>query len=949
MGGGASCDAGAPRDEVIVDGDAGILERAGAELLERPAPARELRRLIDGGGLCAVVAPSGSGKSTFVASAVAALRAEGAFDVVRCALAGDGAKVLVVLDALNELDGEAARALGWIPAGGPATILATCIEGGANGGDARVVETLRALRRADVAGRTLALPPLDAGEQAAPRARRVDGGAAEARGQGGPVEPALPPARRLRRGRLARTVAGAYDALLAALPDDAAAKLLLCSIWVSGGALFPAELVDVVGEKPAKALAAALRGAALREAAPVVRFVHQQARDAVERRWLGKKGAKRDAHAVLFRYFAALRRRRRGRAGPLAAAAHAVGAGDAAAAKRYLCAVAYGERKCAAGLAGDLARDYEARALPKERVRDFAETARANARPGPGPLGRGPLGAAGAERATHVRAFSPREHHLLSVARRGDGGSDAFLFDVDTAEKLAAYDVPEGFVCDARWAPDGERFALALGAASVVFAGDGSSNARLATVDGGAAAVCFSADGASLLAARGTALAACPIGASAAPSAFAAAHDEKINAVDAVEACVATAGDDGRVALYDATTGTVARVVAAHGDAAKVVRLFRFQDELWALSGSEDRTARLICAKTGASHALRGHSAAVSAVAPGGFARRRATTARGAWDLRLVQTQDAIPGSDRAISGVVCRPDGSLVVADVGGVVRAFDATGEAVLWTAPKLESGGHDAITSLALDADGARVACGAYRRLHVLDATTGASLAALPFGDWVNACAWGAKDLVIFAGDAAAVVVMDLAGPAPAVLTTLDHDRAAKTDSVLAVATAADVVATGDNDCRVRVWTGLDSATHVASEDLGGWVTSLALSPNGSDVLAATFGRDAAPPPLAREGRLEMMARRPGLAHRLGSSRSSRSSRRPRGSPDGVGGQGAVHADTATLAVGDEAGRLYVLDLDVDGHFTAPRPTCAGAAVDDAAEGKRAREWNRPGPAL
>ena len=568
-------------------------------------------------------------------------------------------------------------------------------------------------------------------------------------------------------------------------------------------------------------------------------------------------------------------------------------------------------------------------------------------------------------------AFSPsREHHLLSVARRGDGGSDAFLFDVDTAEKLAAYDVPEGFVCDARWAPDGERFALALGAASVVFAGDGSSNARLATVDGGAAAVCFSADGASLLAARGTALAAFAIGAPAAPSTFAAAHDEKINAVDAVEACVATAGDDGRVALYDATTRTLTRVVAAHGDVAKVVRLFRFQDELWALSGSEDRTARLICAKTGASHALRGHSAAVSAVAP--FGGRCATagddgTCR-VWDLRLVQTQDAIPGSDRAISGVVCRPDGSLVVADVGGVVRAFDAKGETVLWTAPKLESGGHDAITSLALDADGARVACGAYRRLHVLDATTGASLAALPFCDWVNACAWGAKDLVIFAGDAAAVVVMDLAGPAPAVLTTLDHARAAKTDSVLAVATAADVVATGDNDCRVRVWTGLDSATHVASEDLGGWVTSLALSPNGSDVLAATFGRDAALHLLSRrEGRLEMMAR-----GALGSPiawcavlagdlfvtaseskllhawrpRPNRALNRGRpkellevvalfpaaarfGSPDGVGGQGAVHADTATLAVGDEAGRLYVLDLDVDGHFKTVSPPSPGGS--------------------
>jgi hypothetical protein len=169
-------------------------------------------------------------------------------------------------------------------------------------------------------------------------------------------------------------------------------------------------------------------------------------------------------------------------------------------------------------------------------------------------------------------------------------------------------------------------------------------------------------------------------------------------------------------------------------------------------------------------------------------------------------------------------------------------------------------------------------------------------------------------------------------------------------------------------VRVWTGLDSATHVASEDLGGWVTSLALSPNGSDVLAATFGRDAALHLLARrEGRLEMMAR-----GALGSPiawcavlagdlfvtaseskllhawrpRPNRALNRGRpkellevvalfpaaarfGSPDGVGGQGAVHADTATLAVGDEAGRLYVLDLDVDGHFKTVSPPSPGGS--------------------
>ncbi|KAH8045337.1 hypothetical protein JL721_12634 [Aureococcus anophagefferens] len=728
MGGGASCDAGAPRDDVIVDGDAGILERAGAQLIERPAPARELRRLIDGGGLCAVVAPSGSGKSTFVASAVAALRAEAPST---CSSSSRAQRARRRGGARPRLDPR--RRAGDDPG--------DVHRGGANGDDARV-ETLRALGRASRRRPGARAAALDAGEQAALLA--LGGSTAALRKLEGKADRSGPLYLRLVgyvAGDWPGTVAGAYDALLAALPDDAAAKLLLCSIWVSGGALFPAELV-----------------------------------------------------------LSRLRRRARRR-------------GDAAAAKRYLCAVAYGERKCAAGLAGDLARDYEAaaRAFPKERAfRDFAATERANARPGPGPLGRGPLGAAGAERATHVRgarrrarrrrplplaerrqaaaalrrdvreprvrllgrvrvperarvacggsdrrvhvldgdgngallaghgdgvslvAFSPsREHHLLSVARRGDGGSDAFLFDVDTAEKLAAYDVPEGFVCDARWAPGGERFALAR-RASVVFAGDGSSNARLATVDGGAAAVCFSADGASLLAARGRRSR--RVRSAAAASAFAAAHDE-----DQRRRRRRGLRRDGRrrrpgraLRRDDGDRRPRRRPRAA---SPRSCGSFASGRALGAV-GLEDRTARLICAKTGASHALRGHSAAVSAVAPfGGFCATAGGGGACVWDLRLVQTQDAIPGSDRAISGVVCRPDGSLVVADVGGVVRAFDAKSEAVLWAAPKLESGGHDAITSLALDADGARVACGAYRWLHVLDATTGASLAALPFGDWVK----------------------------------------------------------------------------------------------------------------------------------------------------------------------------------------------------------------------
>ena len=241
MGGAVSSRASAPAAAAarIVDGEAAVLERAGALLLARPTQAARVRQRLATVPVVAVLAKSGTGKSTFVAQLVRELRSgvsgDGArFDVVhvvfvgaaegstslfrvlgalcaalaadhaaaaaaakaRAADAGEGCggygwkeeeaaaalaaaaaapphdllglsgllerllqalcapgplarRVLLCVDALNELEGGAARALGWLPARVPAgcSLLLTSISGGDNGGDADVADVLAALQR----------------------------------------------------------------------------------------------------------------------------------------------------------------------------------------------------------------------------------------------------------------------------------------------------------------------------------------------------------------------------------------------------------------------------------------------------------------------------------------------------------------------------------------------------------------------------------------------------------------------------------------------------------------------------------------------------------------------------------------------------------------------------------------------------------------------------------
>ena len=172
----------------IVDGEASVLSRAESLLQREEQVNRVLQFLADQEGLtppAVLLAKSGSGKSTFVAQLVSRLRKQiqsatsdgtAQFDVVRAifvgstagstslyrvlrelcesiktelpdeankvipddilglgsllshllnALADAGKRVLLCVDAVNELDGPVARSLSWLPTHSKATVLLT--------------------------------------------------------------------------------------------------------------------------------------------------------------------------------------------------------------------------------------------------------------------------------------------------------------------------------------------------------------------------------------------------------------------------------------------------------------------------------------------------------------------------------------------------------------------------------------------------------------------------------------------------------------------------------------------------------------------------------------------------------------------------------------------------------------------------------------------------------
>ncbi|KAJ1456759.1 WD40-repeat-containing domain protein [Pelagophyceae sp. CCMP2097] len=599
-------------------------------------------------------------------------------------------------------------------------------------------------------------------------------------------------------------------------------------------------------------------------------------------------------------------------------------------------------------------------------------------------------------------AHNPRvEDELATLARKeappgglsttaGAAWSELIFFDASTCAQLARKSF-EGFASDVRWSPRGDFVAMVLGSRccvvdrrslDVVFETDANFAEHARSLSCCAFQENPPPGAARLALAAGLDLFTAAVADGDAPERFTKferGHVASITSVDWRAGFVVTGGMDEVILLYDATTAAVLRRIEVHVDTVKTVRFNT--DCSWVLSGSEDRTARIsttglllgapskaapprktskkdsskrsqVPSKRPASEAaplrsflLRGHSSGVQHVVDFSGARGGQIATCGddgsvrLWDRDRALRQDTTPGPGSAVSASAwC--DFGIIVADTRGDVHCYEVQARSqVVWKASLgAAASGHQAITSLS--AAGAAVAVGMYKRLHLLAAADGSVLRSVAFADWVNICLLSPKR-VVAAGDCEHVVVW-AAGDLSEVFR-LSHARAARTDSVLALAAFGDDdhVVAGGNDSRVHSYRGRAHAASASLADAGAgdWVCSLAFCER--DVVAAATTGDAGSVVLlgtARPSSIDVLRRvrvgctvawvgvLDGDSRLLVTATASKlvqvwdrdslelvavfAAAARFGSPDGVGGQGALLK--RRLAIGDESGQLYLLSI-------------------------------------
>ncbi len=268
---------------------------------------------------------------------------------------------------------------------------------------------------------------------------------------------------------------------------------------------------------------------------------------------------------------------------------------------------------------------------------------------------------------------------------------------------------------------------------------------------------------------------------------------------------VATAGKDGTVRLWDATTGSARRSLRGHTNEVTSVA-FAPTGHVVA-SGSEDGTIRIWDSTTGdVIHVLDGHRDHVQAVAFSPDARLvvsggRDSTVR-VWDVATSATVVTLEDPMDVLRSVAFSPSGDMLYAvDEVGDLHAWETTN----WHRVARESVDRDKLFALAVSRDGTMVAAGGRRSEINIWRTTDGELRLSErlergHSEWIQSLAFSPVDDTLASGGKDAVIQLWKPGEPTPRRTLLGHKS-----RIWSVAWSSDgrCLASAGDEAEARIW--------------------------------------------------------------------------------------------------------------------------------------------------